>query len=468
MTVTTAPAPHTDPTTIPATVARCREAFDAGVTRPIEWRLAQLGRLDALLEEREADLVEALAVDLGKSSFEAYATDVGFVRNEIRHLCKHVARWARPRRVRTPVSVQPATAKVVPEPLGVVLVVAPWNYPVQLVVVPMAAALAAGNAVVAKPSELAPHVSATLAGLLEEYVDPGAVQVVQGGVDETTTLLEQRFDHVFYTGSGRVGRIVMEAAARHLTPVTLELGGKSPAIVAADADLDVAAKRIAFGKFMNAGQTCVAPDYVLVDRAVEEPLLERLAAAVRSFYGDDPRRSPDYGRIVNDAHFARLEGLLDDGRVVVGGERDAAQRYLAPTVLRDVDPDGSLMRDEIFGPILPVVAVDGVDDAIDVVNRGDRPLALYVFSGSEAINERVLAETSSGGACVNGTMMHLAVPDLPFGGVGASGFGAYHGKAGFDTFSHEKSVLTRSTRLDTPLAYPPFTRAKEWLVRRFL
>jgi aldehyde dehydrogenase (NAD+) len=347
-------------------------------------------------------------------------------------------------------------------------VIAPWNYPVQLLLCPMVAAIAAGNCVVGKPSEVSMHTSATLARLVPEYLDPDCVAIVEGGVDETQALLAEQFDHIFYTGNGQVGRVVMEAAAKHLTPVTLELGGKSPVIVAADADLDVAAHRVAWGKFLNAGQTCIAPDYALVAREVEQPFVERIAQVVKEFYGPDPKASPDYARIVNDRHFRRLEALMDDGTAVLGGEVDAEQRYIAPTVLREVAPDAPVMAEEIFGPLLPVLAVDDVDEAIQFVNDRDRPLALYVFSGSGAVRDDVLARTTSGGAGVNATVLQVAVPDLPFGGVGASGMGAYHGRAGFDTFSHHKAVLKKSTRLDPKFAYPPYTKRKARILRRFL
>jgi aldehyde dehydrogenase (NAD+) len=323
---------------------------------------------------------------------------------------------------------------------------------------------------VGKPSEVTPHVSAALARLVPRYLDSRAVAIVEGGVDETTALLEQRFDHVFYTGNGRVGRVVMAAAARHLTPVTLELGGKSPAIVDRSADVRVAARRIAWGKFVNAGQTCVAPDHVLVHRDVESRLLDELVRAVRDFYGDDPSTSTDYGRVVDDRHWRRLRGLLDAGgyaSVVYGGDGDEATRYLAPTILAGVERDAAVMGEEIFGPILPVLAVDDTEDAIEFVRSGDKPLALYVF-GDDAVAQRVLESTSSGGACVNATLLHLAVPELPFGGVGESGSGAYHGRMGFDTFSHRKSVLQRPTRPDPSVMYPPYTRLKDRLLRRFM
>jgi aldehyde dehydrogenase (NAD+) len=321
---------------------------------------------------------------------------------------------------------------------------------------------------VGKPSEVSAHTSAALARLVPEYLDPDGVAIVEGGVTETQALLAEQLDYVFYTGNGRVGRIVMEAAAEHLTPVTLELGGRSPVIVDAAANIEVAARRIAFGKFLNAGQTCIAPDYVLVARPRHEELVEQIGRAIHDFYGPDPAASPDYARIVNDAHFRRLEQLLTGGAPAVGGETRAEERYVAPTVLCDVAPGSAVMTEEIFGPILQIVPVTDVDEAIRFVNERDRPLALYVFSESDAVQERVLAQTSSGGACVNATVMHVAVPDLPFGGVGASGMGAYHGKAGFDVFSHRKSVLVKPTRLDPKLAYPPYTKLKERIIRRFL
>jgi aldehyde dehydrogenase (NAD+) len=350
----------------------------------------------------------------------------------------------------------------------VALVIAPWNYPVQLLLAPAAAALAAGNSVVLKPSEVSAHTADALAELVPRYLDERVVALVTGGVDETTALLAERFDHIFYTGNGRVGRIVMAAAAQHLTPVTLELGGKSPAIVAADANVEVAARRIAWAKFLNAGQTCVAPDYVLVDRAVEGRLLAGLRGALSRFYGPDPRLSDDYGRIVNEAHFARLTGLLDAGgyaEVVVGGDRDRATRYLAPTVLSGVDPGAPVMGEEIFGPILPVLPVDDVDEAIAFVNDRDKPLALYAFGG-RAATDRVLERTSAGSVCLNHAVLQVAVPELPFGGVGASGMGAYHGSAGFERFSHLKPVLTKPIRPDPPALYPPYTRLKRWFIRR--
>jgi aldehyde dehydrogenase (NAD+) len=451
-----------------ALVGRLRATFDGGTTRPLAWRLEQLARLRALLVDGEAELLDALRADLGKPRIEAWATDLGIVVNAVDHTRRHLRRWTAAVRVWTPLAQLPAQARLVRGPLGVVLVIAPWNYPVHLLLWPMLGAIAAGNCVIGKPSELTPHTSAALAELVRRYLDPAAVAIVEGGPEDTQALLAERFDHIFYTGNGRVGQVVMEAAARHLTPVTLELGGKSPAIVAADADVEIAARRIAWGKFLNAGQTCIAPDYALVAAPVVDRFLEHLGATIREFYGDDPSRSADYGRIVDDRHFERLSALLADGRVVIGGDRDASSRYLAPTVLVDVVPESAVMRDEIFGPLLPVLPVDDVEAACRFVNARDRPLALYVFSESRATQQAVLDATQSGAACVNATMLHAAVPGLPFGGVGASGTGAYHGRATFETFTHRRAVLRRRSRPDPSVTYPPYSSWKERLIRRFL
>lgn len=446
-------------------VAAARAAFDDGRTRSLGRRLASLAAVRSAIERREEDLLEALHADLGKPRFEAWTADVGFGLSDIDHTVAHLRGWMKPERVRTPVTFKPGVSRVVPEPLGVVAVIAPWNYPVQLSLMPMVAALAAGNAVVVKPSELAPASAAVIADLLNGLGDP-AIEVVQGGVAETTELLAQRFDHIFYTGNGRVARVVMGAAAAHLTPVTLELGGKSPAIVTAEANLDVAARRIVWGKFLNAGQTCIAPDYVLVDEQVHDALVERMVEVVGEFYGDDPRQSADYARIVNSSHFHRLEKLLESGTAAVGGVTDADTCYLAPTILTGVDRDAPAMADEIFGPVLPVLKTAGVADAVAFVNARDKPLALYVFSERRRQVDDVLDATSSGGACVNGTIFHVSNPDLPFGGVGPSGMGAYHGRAGFDTFSHRRSVHTRSTRIDPSMLYPPYSDKKEAMLRK--
>jgi aldehyde dehydrogenase (NAD+) len=398
-------------------------------------------------------------------------TDLQPVVAEIDHILKHLDRWVAPRRAPVRATLKPARAVIVPEPLGVVLVIAPWNYPVNLLLMPMACALAAGNAVVGKPSEVSAATSAALARLVPEYLDQDAVAIVEGDAPVVTSLLAERWDHIFYTGNGRIGRVVMEAAAKHLTPVTLELGGKSPVIVDRSANVEVAARRVAWGKFLNAGQTCVAPDYVLVDRSVEDRFVDGLVRAVADFYGDDPRRSADFARIVNARHWDRLHQLVEDrgdAELVLGGDGDRDDNYLAPTILRGPRWTDPMMAEEIFGPVLPVIAVDGLDEAIAAVNDHDKPLALYVFAEDEAVIDEVVARTSSGGVGANVTLLHVAIPDLPFGGVGESGTGAYHGETGFATFSHHKSVLHRPTKFDPRLTYPPYTRFKQRLLRRLL
>lgn len=456
---------------IPEIVQQLRDGFHSGVLRDIESRRAQLRSLREMFVEQEDKLIDALVADVGKPRIEAYTTEIAFTINEIDHTLKHLDAWNKPTKVKVPITFKPGSATLRPEPLGTVCIIAPWNYPVQLLFAPLVPALAAGNTAVLKPSEVTPSVSALIEELVPRYFNASTVAVVTGAVDETTALLEQRFDHIFYTGNGKVGRVVMRAAAEHLTPVTLELGGKSPAIVAADANIEVSAKRLAWAKFLNAGQTCVAPDYVLVDASVEDQFVTALADAVTTFYGADPRQSNDYARIVNERHHDRLMKLLEAGgydATVIGGTGDRGSRYIAPTVLAGVKPDAAVMDDEIFGPILPVLAVGDVDEAIRFVNDREKPLALYAFSSDEDTLEHVVANTSAGGVTLNHAIMHLAVPDLPFGGVGESGMGSYHGKAGFDTFSHAKAVLDKPTRPDPSLMYPPYTNMKQKIIRKFL
>jgi aldehyde dehydrogenase (NAD+) len=451
---------------IPRIVFRLETEFETYSTWPLTWRREQLERLRQMIRACEGELLAALHADLGKPSAEAWAGDLGPVLAEIRGALKNLKRWTRPEKVGGFSLL--GRAQVIREPRGVVLIISAWNYPVSLLLMPLVGALAAGNAVVLKPSEVAAQTSAVLARRVREYLDPAGVAVVEGGVEQTTALLEQPFAHIFYTGNGRVGRIVMAAAARHLVSVTLELGGKSPCIVDRDADLEIAARRIAWGKFINAGQTCIAPDYVLVHERCEDELILALGAAIESFYGADPSASPDYARIVNRRHWDRLCALLADGDAVIGGEADASRLYIAPTVLRNVSPKSPIMQEEIFGPILPLLRVNSMDDAVDFVNELDCPLALYLFSEDPEVREKVLDDTSSGGVCVNGTLLQSAHPALPFGGVNESGMGAYHGRHTFETFSHRKSVLTRGRRFDPSFLYPPYGERIEKWFRRFL
>lgn len=451
------------------TVTRLRATFNTGRTKPLAWRKQQLQALRRLLTEQQDVFAEALYADLGKNATESHVTEIGFVVKEIDHTLSHLDRWLRPKKVSVPMTLAPARAWTVREPLGTVLIISPWNYPLNLALAPLVGALAAGNTVVLKPSEVAPATAAVLAHWLPRVLDSEAVAVVEGGVPETTALLEQRFDHILYTGNGAVGRIVMTAAARHLTPVTLELGGKSPALVEPGTDLAAAARRIAWGKFINAGQTCVAPDYVLAIGDAGAAIESHLTAAIREMYGADPARSEDYGRIINERHFDRLEGLLEDGRTVTGGDHDRSTRYIAPTVLADVDPGSAVMSDEIFGPILPIVRVPDLEAAIAFINERDKPLALYAFTASQRSKQRLTSETSSGGLAFGIPTAHLTVPGLPFGGVGESGMGSYHGSHSLDTFSHTKSVLDKPLKPDTlAVAYPPYTRRKDRILRRIM
>ena len=449
-----------------ALVGGLRHTFDSQLTRPLAWRRAQLLALRRLLVERETELADALQQDLGKHPTESHTTELGFTRNEIDFTLKHLAKWSRSAKVRVPLTLQPASARVTPQPLGVMLILSPWNYPVQLLLAPLCGALAAGNCVLLKPSELAPATSAALARWLPEYLDPDAVAVVEGGKDVTTALLRERFDHIFFTGGAAVAKIVMAAAAHHLTPVTLELGGKCPAIVS-DGDLRAIARRLAFGKFLNAGQTCVAPDYLLVTRPNVEPLLRHLREVLVEFYGTDVADSRDYGRIINEAHFDRLTGYLDGADVVIGGGSDRARLTIEPTVVMAPPPTSPLMSEEIFGPILPIIPIDDVDAALCYIREHPAPLAAYVFTERADVRNAVESRVQAGAIGINICAAHLAVPGLPFGGVGASGMGAYHGKHSFDTFSQLRPVFSKSTRLDTlRVAYPPYSAAKSALLRR--
>ncbi len=455
--------------TIPQVVARLRQSRMTGKLASAAARKEQLRRLVAFSRDCETAIIDALHADLGRPAFEAFASEVVFLRSEAEYAISRLDRWMRARRVSTPLFTWPSAGYVIPEPLGVALVIGPWNYPLQLVLAPLVGALAAGCSAVVKPSELAPATSALLASRLREYLDPDLVVVVPGAVEETQALLAERFDLIFFTGGETVGRIVMEAAARHLTPVVLELGGKSPCLVDASADLDAAARRIVWGKTYNAGQTCVAPDYVLACRPIVEPLLDKLKGAIAAFFGPDPRQSTDFGRIVNQRHHRRLVRLLEGGgTVVAGGKHLEAERYFEPTILLDPPPGSPVLDEEIFGPILPVITVENIAEAVTRVNAGPRPLALYLFAQDRATERFVVGNTSSGGVAVNHTILHLTAPELPFGGVGASGFGAYHGYASFQAFSHMKSVLRKPTWFDPAFFYPPYTKDKVRAARRFL
>jgi aldehyde dehydrogenase (NAD+) len=442
-------------------VARHRGYFLAGETRPVEWREAQLTALQAMMTERADDFFDALWKDLRRNRVDADTADVKFVADEAAYARAHLRKWLHPERIRTPMALAPARAEVRFDPLGVGLIIGAWNYPVMLTLSPLVAAISGGNAAVIKPSEGAPATAEAIARLVPQYLDTQAFSVVLGGVPETTALLEQHWDHIFFTGGPSIGRIVMMAAAKNLTPVVLELGGKNPTIVHSSANLRVAARRIAQGRWQNAGQTCTAPDYVLVFKETAQAFLEQLKAAVATFYGEDPQQSPDYGRVINLHHFDRLVGLLASGRVYHGGQHDRDDRYIAPTILVDVPPDAPIMQDEVFGPILPVLEVESVEDVLAHVHSRPKPLGLYVFSDDRSIAERILSATESGDACVNDCTVQPIVRELPFGGVGNSGMGKYHGEWGFRAYTNARGVLYHSTMLDPAVRYPPYSENQQ-------
>ncbi len=444
-------------------IARQRQLVTRGHTRPLAWRLEQLGRLEKALQPEE-ELLDGLAEDLRKPAVEAYY-EVSGVRQELKLFQRQLRHWLRPERVALPFIMRPAQARVVADPLGCVLIIGPWNYPLMLMLSPLVAALGAGNTAVLKPSEHAPRTGELLAARLQQHLDRDVVSVALGGPETAQALLRQRFDHVFFTGGNRIGRLVMEQAAKTMTPVTLELGGKNPCLVAEDAKIPLAARRIAWGRFLNGGQTCAAPDYVLVAPAVRDAFLTALQQAILDFYGEDPQRSPDLGRIVNDAQFQRLAALLEDRSLLWGGSMDPAERYIGPTVVAVDCWDDPLMEEEIFGPVLPVLPLTSLEEAVDAINSRPQPLAVYLFSGRQAWRDRLLTSTSSGTVCFNDVILQAGIPQLPFGGVGESGIGAYHGRAGFTRFSHQRSVLQRPQAFDIPWRYPPYGNRLRWLKR---
>lgn len=451
---------------IPENIASLRNYFATGATRKIAWRLKQLQQLKKMTSENEVQIREALKQDLSKCELEAYTGEIGYVLGEIDYSVKKLRKWMQPRRVATPMVAQPGKSYIQPEPLGTVLIIGAWNYPYQLVIAPLIAAIAAGNCAVIKPSELSPHTSSLIATLIGDYLDKEAFLVVEGGVEETTIVLQQQFDHILYTGGETVGKIVMRAAAEYLTPVTLELGGKSPCVVDNSADLKVSAARIAWCKWMNAGQTCVAPDYVIVQEDLAEKFIATMGEKIKEFYSDNPATSSDYARIVNQRHFQRIVSYLDGENITLGGEHKEGERYIAPTVVLNPSLDSKLMQEEIFGPILPIITVKNIDEAVPFINARPKPLAMYIFTKRSRFEQHLLQETSAGSVCVNDGMMFMTNKELPFGGVGMSGMGSYSGQAGFDTFSHLKAVMKRQFMFDVDIRYPPYNQSKlNWLKR---
>lgn len=443
-----------------------RAYFQTGQTRSVAFRLEQLRRLQRALQSNASLLERAMEQDLRKAPMEVYMCETGMVLEEIRCQLKHLRGWARERRVRTPLAQFPAKSFLSPEPYGVALIIAPWNYPVQLCLSPLVGAISGGNCAVVKPSAYAPATSAAMAKLLRETFDERYIAVVEGGRAENSALLAQRFDTIFFTGSVAVGKLVMQAAAQHLTPVTLELGGKSPVLVDKTADLKLAARRIAFGKVLNAGQTCVEPDYLLIEKGVKADFVQAYRAALQEFFPEGSMEQMPV--IVSQKHFARLTRLLEGQKIVLGGQTDAQTRFLAPTLLDEVDADSPIMQEEIFGPILPMLEYETLDEAIELIRSREKPLALYLFTNDKQTQRRVLDRCSFGGGCINDTIIHLATEHMGFGGVGESGMGAYHGKTGFDTFSHRKSIVDKKNWVDLPIRYQPYGKFYDKLVHFFL
>ncbi|HCV2833791.1 TPA: aldehyde dehydrogenase [Staphylococcus aureus] len=432
--------------------------FNTQQTKDISFRKEQLKKLSIAIKSYESDILEALYTDLGKNKVEAYATEIGITLKSIKNARKELKNWTKTKNVDTPLYLFPTKSYIKKEPYGTVLIIAPFNYPFQLVFEPLIGAIAAGNTAIIKPSELTPNVARVIKRLINETFDANYIEVIEGGIEETQTLIHLPFDYVFFTGSENVGKIVYQAASENLVPVTLEMGGKSPVIVDETANIKVASERICFGKFTNAGQTCVAPDYILVHESVKDDLITALSKTLREFYGQNIQQSPDYGRIVNLKHYHRLTSLLNSEQmnIVFGGHSDEDERYIEPTLLDHVTSDSAIMQEEIFGPILPILTYQSLDEAIAFIHQRPKPLSLYLFSEDENATQRVINELSFGGGAINDTLMHLANPKLPFGGVGASGMGRYHGKYSFDTFTHEKSYIFKSTRLESGVHLPPY------------
>lgn len=443
-----------------------RQFYDRGTTRPLSFRLEMLETLRGALLQNEQLFHDALKDDLNKAPMESYMSETGMVLEEIRYHVKKLPRWMKDRRVKTPMAQFMAKSFISPEPRGTTLIIAPWNYPLQLSLLPLVGAISGGNTAILKPSAYAPKTSAAMAKVLGDIFPREYIAVVEGGREENNALLEEAFDYIFFTGSVAVGKMVMEKAARHLTPVTLELGGKSPVIVDETADIALSARRIAFGKVLNAGQTCVAPDYLLIHDTVKESFVAAYREALSAFFPDD--HYADLPTIVNERHYRRLLGLLEGQVILAGGKSDADRRFIAPTLLDEVSPDAPVMQEEIFGPLLPMIRYTNLDDAIAFIRERPKPLALYLFTSRREHEQKVLKTCSFGGGCINDTVIHLATPHMPFGGVGASGMGSYHGKQSFEAFTHARSIVKKSTWIDLPMRYHPYTEGKRKIIGRFM
>jgi aldehyde dehydrogenase (NAD+) len=450
--------------TIQQLLTQQRAFFASNASKNLDFRKKQLQKLKDIIENNEDAISKALHKDLRKHEFESYATEIGFVLKDLDKALANFNKWARPQAVSTPLFHFKAESYIQSEPYGNVLIIAPWNYPFQLLLAPLVGAMAAGNTAILKPSEFAVHTSALITKLINENFATEYLHVVAGGIAETQALLAEKFDYIFFTGGTNVGKIIYQAAAKHLTPVTLELGGKSPCIVDRDTHLQYTAKRIMWGKFVNAGQTCIAPDYILVDKKIKADLVAKFKECIKNFYTENPQKSPYYGRIINEKHFDRLNTYLSGGNILAGGQVDKNDLYIAPTLVDNIDLDHPIMQEEIFGPILPIVEYDHIQQAIDFIKARAKPLALYMFSSNQGRIDSVLKDTSAGGVTINDTLMHIANGSLPFGGVGDSGMGAYHGEHSFNLFSHKKSVLHRSFLVEEPVRYAPYNKIpKKWL-----
>jgi aldehyde dehydrogenase (NAD+) len=441
-----------------------REAHQNYGRFDVSSRVQKLGLLKKVILKYESEITDALRSDLGKSAFETYATEIGFILEEINYTIKNLSSWAKVKKVKTPLTLFPGKSFIHPEPYGVVLLISPWNYPFQLCLSPFIGAIASGNRVVLKPSEFALETSSIIKKIISEVFKEDEVVIVEGGLEETQTLLKQKFDYIFFTGSTGVGKVIMKAAAENLTPVTLELGGKSPCLIEESANIDIAAKRVAWGKFLNAGQTCVAPDFVLIPTKLQDQFIERLNYYITTFYGLDVKTSHDYPRIVNHRHFDRLEQLLIPEKIAVGGQLNRDENFIGPTVMKNIEWSDKVMQDEIFGPILPIIPYENLQEAIKQILNLPKPLAFYLFSEDSEKQNQIISMIPFGGGCINDTVIHLANPNLPFGGVGTSGIGSYHGQKSFDTFTHYKSLYQQGSLVDIPLRYPPYNEQKmNWL-----
>ncbi|MBV1817246.1 aldehyde dehydrogenase [Anaerosalibacter bizertensis] len=447
------------------TLKKQKEFFKSGKTKDIQFRIENLNKLKKNIEKNEQYIMEALKKDLGKSNFESYSTELGIVLIEISFIIKHLKKWAKPKKVKTPITNFKSSSYIYPEPYGNTLILSPWNYPFQLSIVPLIGSIAAGNTVILKPSSTSYYTSKIIEEIINENFDTGYIHVITG--ERGKKLLDENFDYIFYTGSVPVGKIVMKKASKYLTPVTLELGGKSPCIVDGKANLNLSAKRIVWGKFLNSGQTCVAPDYMFIHKNVKNEMINNIIYYIKTFYGENPLYSEEYTKIINERQFNRLIKLLDNNKIIYGGDYDKDSLYISPTLMNNVNWDDPIMGEEIFGPILPILEYEELNEVIDIVNSHPKPLALYFFSNDKENAEKIINGISFGGGCINDTIMHLSSPYLPFGGVGTSGMGSYHGKKSFDTFTHYKSILEKSNIIDPNFRYPPYGN-KLNIVKKFL